>query len=162
MKRIKKFFNGLLEQQRQMHNAGHSLHYERSVFLMSLLQLLECPVCLKRPERGQKALACNGGHFLCESCFCRLPIRRCPLCRRPFEATPPRNLHVENQVNLIHEYFVAGRPLLEAEIARLTMLLAELQNVQFGDEERQTLAGLISIIRNALEEKRQIIRQLDA
>ena len=53
-----------------------------------LEEILECPVCLIRPEPNVLIFQCREGHSICETC--KLTVDLCPICRNTWSMTRNR------------------------------------------------------------------------
>ena len=44
-------------------------------------RILECPVCFNTPGNPDQIHFCSNGHMLCDGCYQKLLIKKCPTCR---------------------------------------------------------------------------------
>ena len=49
--------------------------------IAQLMDLIECPICLKTPEDSTEILQCQKGHWYCAECYEKLTA--CSICRVP-------------------------------------------------------------------------------
>ena len=64
--------------------------------LTGLLKHLVCVVCLE-VKKGH-ILHCSNEHHVCEECFNRLPVKRCPCCNVFYPRAPQRSRTIEAMV----------------------------------------------------------------
>jgi ubiquitin len=63
----------------------------------TIKSLLECPVCLQIP-RDKKIFICKNGHKVCEPCYDKLAVKKCPEGRCDYDQPPRRNRDVEAMI----------------------------------------------------------------
>lgn len=61
-------------------------------------EVLECPVCLKVPRRGN-VYQCKRGHSICSGCHPHLTM--CPICRVAMSKSPARNFAMEKLLSKV-------------------------------------------------------------
>ena len=49
--------------------------------VLDIQKILECPVCLKTPDRPDDVHFCSNGHLLCDGCYTNILDKKCPVCR---------------------------------------------------------------------------------
>ena len=63
----------------------------------TMMESLECPVCLKVPRPGAGPIySCKNGHLLCKGCVDK--IKDCPICRE--KEIHCRNLFAERYIEI--------------------------------------------------------------